>query len=123
MRARVSSDSGLCSTGSGRSVFAASCQDVAWTLSSPRRDVMTSPVTARWSPMSTACLNAASRSSPTRSSDSIGLELGAIAFAEPDEAELAGVAQEDHPAGHRDDFAGVHVRAHGLGVVRADDVA
>ena len=51
------------------------------------------------------------------------LELGAISFAQPDEAELAGVAQEDHAAGHRDDFAGLDVRAQGDGVVRTDDVA
>ena len=37
------------------------------------------------------------------------LQLGAVALAEPDEAELPGVAQEDHPAGDRDLLAGVGV--------------
>ncbi len=41
------------------------------TLSSPRREVMTSPVTATWSPRSTSDFQSASRSSPTLSSESI----------------------------------------------------
>ena len=69
MRLRASSDSGVCSLGSGRTVLAASCHAVAMTESSPRLLVMTSPVTARWSPMSTVALNVARLSSPTPSSE------------------------------------------------------
>ena len=101
-RIRASSESGRCSLGSGRSVLAAICQAVAATESSPRRLVTTSPRTASRSPMSTSDLKSASDSSPTSASDEHHLDLGAVALAEPGEAELAGVAQEDHPAGDRD---------------------
>ncbi len=36
--------------------------------------------------------------------------------------ELAGAADEDHPARDRDDVAGLHVRSERLGVVRLDDL-
>ena len=43
----------------------------------------------------------ASDSSPTRSRRQHHLQLGAVALAQRREAELAGVAEEDHPAGDR----------------------
>jgi hypothetical protein len=70
-RIRASSESGLYSLGSGRSVFAASDHERAWTDSSPRRLVTTSPRTARRSPRSTSDLKSASDGSPRSASDSI----------------------------------------------------
>src|SRR5690606_5877201 len=51
------------------------------------------------------------------------LDLGAVALAQPDEAQLAGVAQEDHPAGDRHVLIGVRVGPHLLRIVRLDDLA
>ncbi len=64
-RARVSSASSLCATGSGRNALAAMRHSAANTLSSPRRDVPTSPRTKMWSPMSTSAFHASSASAPT----------------------------------------------------------
>ena len=70
-RTRVSSDSGLCATGSGRSALAVIAHESASTDSSPRRLVITSPVTPTWSPRSTRRFQSVSASAPTRSRDSI----------------------------------------------------
>jgi len=50
------------------------------------------------------------------------LQLGAVALAQPDEAELAGVAQEHHAPGHRDLLAGPGVRLELPSVVRRPDL-
>ncbi|OIQ77261.1 hypothetical protein GALL_410500 [mine drainage metagenome] len=71
IRTRVSSDNGLCSTGSGRSAFAVICQAFASTESSPRLDVMTSPVTLTKSPISTTLFQLSSSSWPTLSRESM----------------------------------------------------
>ena len=91
--------------------------------SSPRRLVTTSPWHREHGRRCRRIvLNAASRS-PDLGQGQHRLQLGAVAGPKPGEAELAGVAQEDHPAGHRDVVAGAGVGAELLGVVRADDVA
>ncbi len=51
------------------------------------------------------------------------LQLGAVALAQPDEAQLAGVAQEHHAAGDRDLVTGVGVGLERLDVVRRPDLA
>jgi hypothetical protein len=50
------------------------------------------------------------------------LQLGPVPLTEPDEAELAGVAQEDHPAGHRDLLTGLGVGLQVLAVVLVPQV-
>ena len=68
--------------------------------------------------MSTSALNVGQRLLADVGEREHHLELGAVALAQPGEAELAGVAQEDHPAGDRDLLAGVVVGLELLGVVR-----
>ncbi len=58
-------------SGNGRSDFAVSVHDEAKTDNSPDCEVITSPVTPTWSPRSTSCFQAASRSSPTPASEII----------------------------------------------------
>ena len=71
MRTRVSSESGLCSTGSGRSDFEAIFQLDARIESSPRFEVITSPVTLTRSPKSTSDFQRFNTSSPTLSSENM----------------------------------------------------
>ncbi|CAB4668453.1 unannotated protein [freshwater metagenome] len=71
MRTRVSSDIGLWSLGSGRKDLAANSQLFAKIESSPRLEVMISPVTLTMSPKSISDFHALSESSPTLSSENI----------------------------------------------------
>ena len=113
-----------CSLGSGRSALAAIVQRVACTDSSPRRLVTTSPV----DPEEVADVDQRLERPRALLAD-VGqrehhLQLGAVALAQPGEAELAGVALEDHPAGDRDDGRRCGCPAPAsCGVVRVADLA
>ena len=71
MRTRLSSESGLCSTGSGLNAFAASVKELAKMDNSPRFEVITSPVTETISPKSISDFQISSCSSPILSSENI----------------------------------------------------
>ena len=89
-----------CLSGNGCRHFAVSVHDSARTDSSPRRDVITSPVTPTWSPRSTADFQ-----SPGTSPGQHHLQVtGPVA--QRGEAQPAVVAQQHHPAGDRDPVAG-----------------
>ena len=72
--------------------------------------------------MSTSALNAGQRLLAHLGQRQHHLQLGAVALAQPDEAQLAGVAEEDHPAGDRDLLAGAGVGLELRGVVRLADL-
>ena len=105
--------------GSGRTDLAAIAQLSAITDSSPRREVITSPCTNTWSPRSTGGLPAGQLVVADQGEAQHRLQLGAVALAQRGEAELAGVAQEDHPAGDAHLVAGGGVRRQ-VGVRGAD---
>ena len=113
-RTRLSSESGLCATGSGRNALAVIAQESARTDSSPRREVITVPCTNRWSPRSTSALECGQRIGTDAGQRHHHLQFGAgvarATFAQGRKTQLAGVPQEDDPAGDTDDFAGIGVR-------------
>ena len=64
--------------------------------------MITSPVTPTWSPRSTRRFHSSSALGADPVEREHRLQLGAVAVPQGGEAELAGVADEDHPAGDRD---------------------
>ena len=112
----------MCSTGSGRTVLAASVHSVAMhrELAAAAGDDLAGDgqVVADVDDV----LELGQPLLADRVERQHRLQLGAVALAEADEAELAGVAQVDDAAGDRDGLAGLHVRTERLGVVRADDL-
>ena len=71
IRTRLSSESGLCSTGSGLSDFAANANEFARIDNSPLFEVITSPVTETMSPKSISVFHISNWSSPILSSENI----------------------------------------------------